>query len=169
MSVLIWTTTEYPRPLRGQRWGQMRASLCWIETATGRSITVVSCSAISQRNQRRQRASLATDFLRSRNTISRKMAGMAMESLTKMIRFTLSYGCGKTQTTTGFLSRRNCTHYPICMWTQYHWISKSRGEQISMAISFAIEQRLTGHDGLGTCFSRSRKLPTNALLWIARS
>src|SRR5215212_7823680 len=73
---------EYARRLRGQRWDPMRASLCWIETPTVRSITALNCSAISQRNQRRQRVSFATAFLLLRNTINRKTVGMATTSLT---------------------------------------------------------------------------------------
>src|SRR5215217_2897930 len=93
--------------------------VCWIETPTVRSITAVNCSAISQRNQRRQRVSFATAFLLLRNTINRKTVGMATASLTNTMRSIRSCVCGKTATTTACLKHGNCIRYLICRWTQY--------------------------------------------------
>jgi hypothetical protein len=46
---------------------------------------------------------------------SRRMAGMMMETWINRMRSIHLCDCGKTQTTTAFLSRGNSTRYPICM------------------------------------------------------
>jgi hypothetical protein len=72
--------------------------------------------------------------------------------------------CGKTAITTACLNQPNYMRYLICMWIQYRWISKNRGERISTEIGSAIERRLTEPDGHGTCFLHYHELTLKPLL-----